>query len=317
MGLASRHVIIASLASSLTMTFKYRLKTYQNEEGEYSEYEPATRELILVMIAMHWTNETMPNNLEVISIANIDGQHLLLEHSNKHAFEVYFLPAEKGFHYRKKSDINVVLDSLDLFFKGKIHELKAWLNKTNRDDRYIRGDFFFIDHNYRYSPKRALRSAVWLLLPSILIPVFLFVPAFVDLPIDSIFIVGGVVFGIGLAPGIFLHLSYARDIRGWTIRITKGSDKIVVRSPSKTKEFSKIDILQVTQHVTRSDSHNDSLIPWQNYGYLEIEFHSGEFINLSNLICKQEGIVDKFSDAVKKYTEESYVPKLRHPTIID
>lgn len=296
------------------MTFRYRTKRYIDEEGEYSEYLPATRELLLVLIAMHWTNETMPNGLEIISIANSKGDNLLLEHSNKHVFEVYYLPAKVRHHFHKKSIIDVVLDALDLFFKGQIRELEAILNKTRKDNRYIRGDFFFINHNYQLTKERNLKEGagmVWTVLPVVgivALSAFSQTPGLWRFPL----IFGLIIFSIAWLPGVYLHLSYIKDFTGWTVKVTKGQDKILVNSRRRSKVFDKSDIYQVVMHTC---SHPK--VWWSLYGFAQIEFRSGEIINLSSLVCDILSFPGKFPDGVTIKYNDSWLPTLQHPSRID
>lgn len=55
------------------MTFQYKLKEYKNEDGEYSQYLPCDKREIENIIHSYWTDENLPNELELIVITNSIG----------------------------------------------------------------------------------------------------------------------------------------------------------------------------------------------------------------------------------------------------
>lgn len=226
------------------MKYQYRLKTYKDEEGEYSDYQSADKELILNIIQTHWTNESVPNGLEIISITNDTGQSLLLEHFQKSVFDVYFLPLQKDHHFHKKSTIDLVLKSLDLFFGKNIYELENSLNKTKKENKYVRGDFFFKDHDYRFTKERSFNEVLWLIMFGAPLGIILLGISIMSLLSSQplaiffglFFLVASIFFWL---PGIILHSQYKKDISDWTIRVTKGQDKIIAKSTSMLKELNK------------------------------------------------------------------------------
>ncbi|HEV8513197.1 MAG TPA: hypothetical protein VGQ59_07960 [Cyclobacteriaceae bacterium] len=144
------------------MSFKYRTKDYKNEEGEYSEYLSCDKESILELINFNWTDKR-PNGLHVISILNENGESLLLEHFGKDVFDVYFLPKNKGLHFHKKSKQELIYNCVEFFMENNILDLELILNKTNKDNDFIRDEFFFIDHEYKITDKRVSKEMLWLL----------------------------------------------------------------------------------------------------------------------------------------------------------
>jgi hypothetical protein len=292
------------------MNFKYRLKTYKDEEGEYSDYSPADKDSILNIIQTHWTNESLPNGLEIISITNDLGQYLLLEHFKNGVFDVYYLPQQTSYHFHKKSTIDIIFNSVDLFFANKLTELENSLNKTKKENKYIRGNFFFIDHNYRYRQDRSIKEGLWLIyaLPMGLIISCMGVMSFLT-PNALVNFLGIFLFVMGFyfwVPGLLLHLQYKRDIDKIIVKVTKGQEKIRIDLNGKVKELDKRDIARVVKYENPAYRN-----PWSDYGYAQIEFKNGQVLNLTNLLCDQLFILDKFSqDNIETKTVKKWIPKI-------
>jgi len=296
------------------MTFKYRVKAYKYEEGEYSEYQAADKNLILLIIHTQWTNESAPNAVQVISICNESGEHLLIEHFQKYVFDIYFLPKRTDLHFHKKSQIEVAYDAIDFFFDNKIDELESFLNKTKEDNSYIRGDFFYVDHNYRYTRERSISQRYWMLfgLPLGLVLSGIGISALFS-PMGFfglLFVAGGFYFWL---PGVLLHRQYKMDIGDLTIRVTKGQDKIIATSDGTKREFQKRDIVKVTRYKNPAYK-----IPWSDYGYTQIEFKTGEIINLTSLIVDQTFILEKFSkNDTRLFKVDRMIPSIKMVTRIN
>jgi hypothetical protein len=295
------------------MSFKYRTKDYKNEEGEYSEYLPCDKETILELISFNWT-DNRPNGLHVISILNENGESLLLEHFGKDVFDVYFLPKKSSFHFHKKSKQELIYNCVEFFMGNKISDLEQNLNKTSKDNDFIRDEFFFIDHDYKITDKRATKELWWLLFAvpyGIIMTVFaLFM--FVKLPL-TLFPLPLIFFAIGThiwLPGLLLHFHYKRDGNWYSVQITKGSDSITLRTNQITKVLSKTNIETVTKFQNPAYK-----LPWSDYGYTEIKFKTGEIINLTNLMLDQFLTLDKFSrDKINPKVVNKAIPRLRYET---
>lgn len=295
------------------MTYSFRVKTYDDEEGEYSEYQPCSKESILQLIQGCWATDPRINGLEVISITNDNGQHLLLAHDNKQVFDVYFLPKATKFHLHKRVRSKSSTRRLIYFFGPNIDELETYLNKTTKENRYIRGDFFFKDHNYRLTKERSIREGIWMLWavsPALLASIALFRTQGTSSKV--IILLFTIALLLLVLPGLFLHLQYKRDIGNWTIRVTKGQDRITVRSPTTEKALNKADLVKIVKHVNSAYR-----IPWSEYGYTELEFKTGEIINLTSLIVDQTIIEDKFANNVSKYKVDEVPPSIKRPTNLE
>lgn len=276
------------------MTFKYRLKYYKNEDGEYTTPAICDEQTIKDIISKHWMGDNIPNSLEVISITNEIGQSLLLAHTTKDVFEVFYLPLYQYFHYHKKSWISVIFDSLDLFMNNKIAELESSLNKTSHEHDYIRGDFFFKDHNYQITKKRnwnELKGVLFILPIGIIMisfgifGIFYFKNLFIGLVFLLFIFLGGWYW----LPGLILHIQYYNDNKNFQVRITTGDEIIKIETPWTKREISKSDINKISKFGVLNYKN-----PWGHYGYTEIEFKSGEILNLTNLMIDQMSILDKF-----------------------
>lgn len=297
------------------MNFQFRIKNYNYEEGEYSEYEFCDKEAILRIIEENWTDKR-PNGLHVISIMNMSGESLLLEHFGKDVFEVYFLPVEEGFHFHKLSKQELIYQCLDFFMDNDITGLESSLNWTETDDDFIRREFFYIDHNYRLTPKRELGELLWLIwagsfgIMLIAMAAVMAVKGSDGLQWLSIFIAGlGIFYWL---PGVLLHLQYRKDAEGLAVLITKGNSKITITHQGAKKVFDKADMLSVT--IFRNPALKN---PWSDYGYTEIKFKSGEVVNLSNLMVEPLYMPLKFEGySVSISTVNTMIPRIRNKSTL-
>jgi hypothetical protein len=301
------------------MSFQFRLQTYRDEEGEYSEYLPADKNLILGQIANHWENDSMPNGLRIISISNDNGEHLLLHHYKKHVFDVYFLSGQTSYHFHKKSTIAIVFAAVESFFANDIDSLEYQLNKTKSENDFIRGDFFYLDHTYGYTSERSTREGLWLLWYGLPLGVILLGSGisalFTGKLALSILALFSFTFGIfAWLPGLILHYQYKKDIGDVTIKLSRGKDVIIVRDGYKSKTFHKSEITNITQYGQSPTSD----APWSDYGYFQIEFQSGDVINLSNMIIDQYRVMDKFAiEGLGARTARKIFPFIKHSTTIN
>ncbi len=72
-----------------------------------------------------------------------------------------------------------------------------------------------------------------------------------------------------------------------------------------TKVFKKIDvneILVVSTHQMTSFWNHGNRFPWNQYGFTQIKFKSGEIINLTCLMIDQSNVTDIFTGPdIKKF----------------
>jgi hypothetical protein len=294
------------------MSFKFRVKNYGNEEGEYSEYQPCDKDSILRVIEENWTDKR-PNGLHVISILNNSGQSLLLEHFAKDVFDVYYLPTFDGFHFHKKSRQELIYHCLDLFLSNDINGLESSLNRTKKDDEFIRKEFFFIDHDYKLTKQRETKELISFLSFGVPYGIMLLGIGFmmaIKGP-SGVKVFSLLILAIGTyawLPGLLLHFQYKNDASDLTVRVTKGNKEITINLLGKKKTLDKGDILVVTK--VQNPAYRN---PWSDYGYTEIKFKGGEVVNLTNLMVDQLFILDKFAnDNVETKTINKAIPRLRN-----
>lgn len=298
------------------MRLKYRIKTYNDEEGEYSEYTLGDKDSIIEIIESHWADNQPAAEIEIISVINNAGQSLLLEHQGKGVFDVYYLPLDTKYHFHKKSRIEVVYHSLDLYAMDELNGLEAFLNKTTKENKYIRGPFFYVDHNYRLKDKRVFRELLWIFWSGLPTGLMTTAAGFTLLAI-SIFLLPFCLFIIALGtycwlPGFLLHRQYLNDANGLLVRVTKGSKTIIIETPGSEKKLDKSQIITVTKFRNPAIRN-----PWSEYGFIEIVFDTGDIVNLSNLMVDQLFILDKFSlDKIETKTINKRIPTLRNKSVI-
>ena len=222
------------------MDFQYRLKYYKDEDGEYTDYALGDKVAILILIKANWYSDNPPKVLEIISILNEAGQSLLLEHYDRYVFDVYYLGSDTDYHFHKRSTLDAVVHSADLFFSNRLSDLEGSLNQTKKENAYIRGDYFFKDHDYTITSKRSFKEFRGNILGLIggIPPMF---PGFFLLskihgsramfPWANLFVTGMAVLLILLGcliafPGIFIHFHYLKENKDLTVRLTKAVKKL-------------------------------------------------------------------------------------------
>ena len=300
------------------MTFKYKLKDYKSEDREYTEYLPCDKEVAENIIHSYWTGENLPNGLELIVITNSIGQSIILEHSGKEVFEVYFLPINQKFLFHKKSRIDLIYDTFSAFLDNDINWLESNLNKTKNENKLIRkiviSDTFIYEMS-EGSTWRALLSTLIFGLPLGLVFIGTSIALLFKIPRGTaadfgipLLFLAGIFF---LLPGLLIHLQYQKDNANIRIRITKGDNIMRVDVDGIRKEFLKTDITKIVKVENPAYK-----IPWSDYGYTEIEFKSGEVINLTNLIIDQIQIFEKFSGSVELVTENRIIPRIKKRTSV-
>jgi len=291
--------------------FKYRVKTYRDEEGEYSDYQTTNLSDIKDLISSNWVNPNPPGYLEIISISNSNGLHVLLEHFAKNVFDVYLLTSDEKSHFHKRSYIDIVFDAIDLFFNDKIDELQTRLNHTKKENSYIRGDFFFKDHNYRYTRERSMREVSWIWWTAGPFALIILV-SLISTPNPSsmgfVILFSLVIISLFVLPGLSIHLNYKKDIGNLAIRVTRGQDQMIIRHNGLEEKLNKSEIQEITEFKNPSYR-----IPWSEYGYTEIKLKDGRIINLSSLIVDQWSILDKFRyHKIETKTVDDWFPTIRN-----
>ncbi|MEZ4972936.1 MAG: hypothetical protein R2820_06475 [Cyclobacteriaceae bacterium] len=291
------------------------MKTYRDEEGEYSDYRTTNLSDIKDLISSNWVNPDPPGYLEIISISNSNGLHLLLEHFAKNVFDVYLLTKDQKFHFHKRSYIEIAFDAVELFFDDKIEELQVRLNRTKKENSYIRGDFFFKDHNYRYTWERSIREVSWIWWSAG--PFVLIVPmSLISTPNPStmgfVMIFSLSITSLFVLPGISIHLNYKKDISNLIIRVTRGQDQMIIWRNGLEEKINKSEIQKITEFKNPSYR-----IPWSEYGYTELKLKDGRVINLSSLIVDQLFILDKFKyHDIETNTIDDWFPTIKNKTNI-
>src|SRR5690242_7304258 len=108
------------------LPFRFKVKGYLNETGEYSDYYPAESATIIQLILQHWFNESLPNNLDIVVIQNEHGDQLAIVHVKRDIFDYYLVVKGRGRdYYHKKTDIQFMFFVLECFFSHRLDELKV------------------------------------------------------------------------------------------------------------------------------------------------------------------------------------------------
>jgi hypothetical protein len=268
-------------------TFQFKIKSYNNEEGEYSAWQQAEPGAIIQLVLTHWFNATLPNNLDIIVIKNEKNDQLVIDHENKDVFRFFLIPSEKGLsYYYKMTDIRFMFFTLEHFFNGLIDILKENLNKTIDDWRWVKGDFIQKNFHHKITNGTLLRHfiggiatfVVWLLL---LLSLAFGLSDIGQFIFFSVFIVG---FALWSLPN---NLRWYHDQQHLAITLSKGDRFIHLWYKNDALNIPKADIVSIHQHFTRDE---DIWTP----RFTQIDFANGDTLNLHELLMPQGEIKDKF-----------------------
>ncbi|WP_420580257.1 hypothetical protein [Reichenbachiella sp.] len=266
-------------------------------------------------------------DLKIIHISDNQNNQILLHNCKRGVFEVYYLnPENNRHHYHKKSRIELISESIRYFFVSDFSRLKSSLNRTKKDRKYLREDLLK-NHNYTLTSKRNWKELKWFFtlgIPYILIFTYFEFSILTQQNQNEFSIIMSLIifaFGIFLwLPGLLIHRQYYKDNANLRINITKGSPEILVEYGGIKKLFLKDDIKTVLKTTIEQETLNAFIggkVPWLFYGYTEIEFKTGEIINLTNLLVDQLFILDKFkNDNVKRGLVQRTFPFIQRKTFL-
>lgn len=299
------------------MSFQYKLKYYKDEEGEYTDISSCDKGLIETIILEHWTGEQLPNGLELIIVTVDNKESIILEHSGKDVFEVYFLRPNENFLFHKKSRIDLIHNTLSTFMDKDFSSIESNLNKTRKENRLIRKLIISKDFKYQVRSQRLWTQLYQILIFGIPLGLTFSITSVVsltklpsgtimDILIPFVFIMGFILW----VPGLIIHYQYKKDNEKFSIRLTKGANIINVEIDGLKKELLKDNISTIT--VINNPWYK---IPWSEYGHTEIKFNNGDIINLTNLIIDQFVMMDKFPKHAL-ITKESIYPTIKQRTSI-
>jgi hypothetical protein len=294
--------------------FRFKIKGYLNEPGEYSEMHTADSGTILQFIIQHWFNETLPNNLDIVFIQNEAGDQLIIDHLKRDIFDYYFVEKNrKHTYYHKKTDIQFMFFVLESFFNNRAVDLIHNLTETDDDWKFIRGDFSGKDFTYAIT-----RKTLWKNLDSLFYPVIMLVgSALLSLITSFITLIIGLIFCIVFAIGMYSTFrrlrSYYNDNKNITLRFSRGNDFLYVKRGEWSHSIPKTDIRNILKFVHPL---NDSRTIAEYH--TEIEFLNGNILNITCLLVPQDEIELKFANDLLpiefKVMEGGYISR---PTNLD
>ncbi len=294
--------------------FRFKIKGYLNETGEYSELHVAESATILQFILQHWFNETLPNGLDIINIQNAAGDQLIIDHVKRDIFEYYFIEKRSSrTYYHKKTDIQFMFFVLESFFNNRSQDLRHNFTATTDDWQFIRGDFAGKDFIYQVNNKR-----IWKNLDSLVYPLIVLAGAIVIAIFTSyLVLVAGLIFcllfGFGMYATLIRLRSYYEDNKDIEVRFSRGDEYLHVKKGTWSRSIPKSEIRSITKYIHPLD---DSRVIAEYH--TEIEFLNGNVLNLSCLLVPQDEIENKFANDLVpidfKVMTERYVTR---PTNLD
>ncbi|MEQ8365047.1 MAG: hypothetical protein RH948_19390 [Cyclobacteriaceae bacterium] len=295
------------------MTIQYKIQTYKDEDGEFTEYSTGSEKEILDLINSDWSNEKY-ERLQTIVVKNEVGDILILKHHSKYIFDCYFLPSAVQHYYHAKNRIETIYKGLELFANSHYSQLEDLLNHKTTGQKFIRGDFIEKSHNYSLANRKNGWQLFWLVVGTLAFGGAFSVIGYkaLSLPIGLYFI-PILFFAIGTflsLPSVLLYFQYKKDGQNINIKISKGCPEIEVYIRGSRLSLLKSDIKLVTQYENPAYK-----LPWAELTYTQILFKDGSIINLTNLLIDQTVVLEKFSSKITEI-KKSIIPKLNAPTEI-
>ncbi len=272
--------------------FRFKIKGYLNETGEYSALHTTESGTILQFILQHWFNETLPNNLDIIYIENENGDRLVIDHLKRDIFDYYLIErkSKKGY-YHKKTDIQFMFFALESFFNQRNQDLRHNLRYSNDDADFICGNYIGKDFHYQVTYRK-----IWQNVDSLLYPLLVVIAAMVMSFFTSwIVMIVGVAFGFLFTFSMYQTLMrlrmYYHDNQDISIRLSRGDEVLRVTKGTWTRDIPKSDIRKVVKYVHPVA---DSRLVAEYH--TEIEFLNGNVLNLTCLLLPQDQVELKFSN---------------------
>jgi hypothetical protein len=296
------------------LPFRFKVKGYLNETGEYSELYPAESATIIHLILQHWFNESLPNNLDIVVIQNDKGDQLVIDHVKRDIFDYYlFVRNSDREYFHKKTDIQFMFFVLESFFSDRLEDLKLNLTRTTDDWSFLRGEYLGKSFDYAIT-----RAAIWRNLNVVGFQ-FIFL---LTLILSSIFLSTYLLVfaGIYLFIAVFTSLrqvrmfrEYYRDNKNLRVRLSRANGDIEVSNQLGSRVISKSEINKVTKYI-----HNPDDVGSMAEYYTEVEFHNGNVLNLTCLLIPQAHIESKFANHdIALDVEFTQTGKLKRKTKLD
>jgi hypothetical protein len=294
--------------------FRFKIKGYLNETGEYSDLHTTDSGTILQFILQHWFNETLPNDLDIVFIQNETGDQLIIDHLKRDIFDYYFIEKKSGrTYYHKKTDIQFMFFVLESFFNNRNQDLRHNLTVKTEDWKFIMGDFRGKDFNYSITRRRLWKNLDILIYPVIIMGgavLFSLGTSYMVIVLAALFCLGYVIFMYST----FMRLrSYYNDNKDISLRFSRGDDFLHVKKGSWSRSIPKTEIRHVLKYIQPL---NDGRTFTEFH--TEIEFINGNILNVTCLLVPQHEIETKFAnDPVPvelKVMTENRIPR---PTNLD
>lgn len=293
--------------------FRFKIKGYLNETGEFSELHAADSGTILQFILQHWFNETLPNNLDIVFIQNEAGDQLIIDHLKRDIFDYYFIEKSTSrTYFHKKTDIQFMFFVLESFFNNRNQDIRHNFTATDDDWKFIRGDFRGKDFNYSVTNSRIWKNVDSLFFPFIVLIGAIFLSFFTSWIVLIVGIVFFTLFSAANYSTFRRVQSYHDDNKDISIRFSRGDEFLHVRKGTWSRSIPKTDIRRILKYI-----HPANVARYYEY-HTEIEFINGNILNISCLLVPQDEIELKFAnDLIPIEFKVIGSEKIQRPTNLD
>lgn len=272
--------------------FRFKIKGYLNETGEFTEFFQADSGTIIQLILQHWFNESLPNNLDIVVIQNDRGDNLAIDHLKRDIFDYYFVQSGKTREYfHKKTDIQFMFFALESFFNNRIEDIKLNFTQTSDDWTFITGDYLGKSFNYSVT-----RKTMWKNLNIVALQMIFLLALIVASILISRFLLIFAVFYLVIAfftslRQVRLFREYYTDNKDLQVRLSRANEELEISNGSWKRTIPKSEISKITKFVHPPDD----AASMTEY-YTEVEFVNGNVLNLTCLLIPQAHIETKFAN---------------------
>lgn len=294
--------------------FRFKIKGYLNETGEYSELHTAESATILQFIIQHWFNETLPNNLDIIFIQNEAGDQLIIDHLKRDVFDYYYIEnTEKKIYYHKKTDIQFMFFVLECFFNNLKEDLRHNFTVTTDNWRFILGDYRGKDFKYAITNRKVWKNVDSLIYPFVVLAAAILLSFITSFAVLIIGVVFCFLFAFGMYSTFRRLRSYYDDNKDIELKFSRGDEFLHIKKGSWSKSIPKADIRNISKYIAPINE----AAAISEY-HTEIEFINGNILNVTCLLVPQHEIELKFAnDLVPVEFKVTDKGKLARPTNLD
>lgn len=288
--------------------FKMQYVTY--EKGEFTNESELNLSQIFEVVAentetVYFKHSTSIKKNGVIFYLQDGNNYFKAEHLGRNGFTVFYCNDAENKLYKGNFYLHSLKQLITLFYEKNHHELTKKIPKTSIHEKKLIKTY--IAEPFVYSKKRVgiFNFVFYSIFPLIILVTSIFIP-------NHQFSFGGLLFSIILfIPLVFIvliHQNYKAISNITAVKISVGTDEIIIWEGSTEFKFSKLDIeeLLIISPLTIGVRYQ----PFDSYGYTKIRLKNGKLIIITSMI------IDVITMEYKLWTlspkiQEKFYPYIR------